>query len=90
MSYAYAVHRRRFKNMFGGPAAPAIPPPLPPPPMPDPYSAATMEARRKAATDMMSAQGRQSTILSTSQSRAAAPAASGASDYAGKTLGGGG
>jgi hypothetical protein len=53
--------------------------------MPDPDSPAAIEARRKAAMDVMGRAGRQSTILTAPKNRAKPAAPS--SDYSGTTLG---
>jgi hypothetical protein len=75
-------------DIFGGgndTPPPPPPPPKPPAPMPDPDSPAAIEARRKAAMDVMGRAGRQSTILTAPKNRAKPAAPS--SDYSGTTLG---
>lgn len=69
-------------GLFGGAK---MPEPLPPPPMPDDKSPAVLEARRKAAADVIARQGRESTILeqNTSGGDVSKP-----DNYASRTLGG--
>jgi hypothetical protein len=67
-------------SIFGSTPIPQ-PTPKPAPVMPDPNSAAVMEARRKAQTDVLNRAGRSSTILT-------APASTGG-DYSKTTLGSG-
>ena len=64
--------------------APKAPPVTPPATLPDPESPGVMEARRKAAEDIMSRSGRRSTILTTPESRNGT-----GESYANSTLGGG-
>lgn len=61
--------------------APVAPVVKPPAPMPDSNSAAVMEARRKAQTDIMGRAGRSSTILTAPKDRGG--------DYSANTLGAG-
>jgi hypothetical protein len=62
-----------MSGMFGDPSpAPtqaAAPAPKPPATMPDTNSAAVLEARRKAQTDVLNRAGRQSTILTAPKDR---------------------
>lgn len=53
-----------MSGLFSTPQAPAAPVPKAPAPMPDFNSAAVIEARRRAQSDIMGRAGRTSTILS--------------------------
>lgn len=65
---------------------PSTPPVIPPPTMPDPFGPAQLEAKRKAIADAQVG-GRNSTILTTTASRAATGTLAG-NAYAGVKAGG--
>jgi hypothetical protein len=67
-----------MSGLFGSPPPP--PEPKPPAPMPDPESPAVKEAKRMAALNILNRAGRDSTILTTPQSRTS-------TDYSAKKLG---
>jgi hypothetical protein len=69
-----------MSGMFGG-GSQQMPEPKDPAPMPDPEDPKIKAARRKALMDAVSRGGRQSTILTTPETR-------GSNDYSRTTLGG--
>ena len=71
-------------GLFGGAK---MPEPIPAPPMPDDKSPAVLEAKRRAAADIASRQGRESTILD-SANTPAADVATKPDSYSRGTLGG--
>jgi hypothetical protein len=69
-------------GLFGGSKPPPLPEPKPAPPMPDDKSPEVLEAKRRAAADILSRAGRTSTILTAPGQR------SSSADYSRTTLGG--